>query len=202
MNSQSQTPSKADAVAMGAFVVAGVAIAAWTAWNAGARIAELVRGADVGVLVDFMGTPVQATASGSAVPVALNSGVVTVPQLNSGAIAYGVIGQVAFVVTIITIVFCLVALSRQLQRGRVFGRRNTALVMTAGITGLVGFTASDFFGSMLANSAMFQLVDDPVEIALLTVDPFTFVLAAFAIAIVGSVFTVGARLQRETEGLI
>lgn len=202
MSGETRTMSRADALAMGAFVVAGVAIAAWTAWNAGARIVELVRGTDVGVVVDFMGTPVQAAASGSAVPVALDSGTVTVPQLNSGAIAYGVMGQVAFVVTVITIVFCLVALSRQLQRGRVFGRRNTALVMTAGITGLVGFTASDFFGSMLANSAMFQLVDDPVEIALLTVDPFTFVLAAFAIAIVGSVFTVGARLQRETEGLI
>ena len=48
MNSQSQTPSKADAVAMGAFVVAGVAIAAWTAWNAGARIAELVLDAATG----------------------------------------------------------------------------------------------------------------------------------------------------------
>lgn len=194
--------SRADAVAMGVFVFAGAAIAAWTVWHTMARITELIGGTDVEVLVEFMGTPVEASLSGSTVPVALTSGVVTVPQLNSGAISYGVIGEVAFAVTVVTIVTCLIALSRELQRGRVFGTRSTVLVMTAGITGLVGFTASDFFASLHANSAMFQLVDGPTEIALITAEPFTFVLAAFAVAVVGSVFVVGARLQRETEGLV
>lgn len=202
MNSQVRTMSRADAIAMGAFVIAGVAIAVSTVWHTVARIVELAGGTEVPVLVEFMGTPVEASLSKSTVPVALDSGVVTVPQLNSGAMAYGIIGEALFAVTVVTIVFCLIALSRELQQGRVFGTRNTALVMTAGIAGLVGFTASDFFASMLANSAMFQLVDGPLEIAIMTIEPFTFVLAAFAIAIVGSVFVVGARLQRETEGLV
>lgn len=202
----SKTPeraiNRADAIAMGAFIVAGAAIAIVTAWSAVARIIELARGTDVPVLVEFMGTPVEASLSKSTVPVALDRGVVTVPQLNSGAMAYGIVGEALFAVTVITIVFCLIALSRELQQGRVFGTRSTALVVGAGITGLVGFTASDFFARTLANSAMFQLIDGPVEIAIMTVAPYTFVLPAFAIAIIGSVFVVGARLQRETEGLV
>lgn len=202
MNGQVRTMSRADAVAMGAFVIAGAAIAAWTVWHTVVRIIELAGGIDVPVLVEFMGTPVEASLSNSTVAVALDSGIVTVPQLNSGAMAYGVIGQAFFAVTVVTIVFCLIALSRELQIGRVFGTRSTVLVMTAGITGLVGFTASDFFASLLSNSVMFQMVDGPLDIAVMTVEPFTFLLAAFAIAIIGSVFVVGARLQRETEGLV
>ncbi len=36
----------------------------------------------------------------------------------------------------------------------------------------------------------------------MTIAPFTLILGAFAIAAVGTAFTVGDRLQRDTEGLV
>lgn len=193
--------SRADSVGVGIFVLAGIAIAFWTVWQAVARIIELARATDVPVWVEFLGTPVQAEVSGTSIPVDLDRGVVTIASLDAPGVVTGILGQVIFAATIVGVVFCLVALSANLLRARVFGRVNTALVMTGGILGLIGTAASAFCDNMLANSAMAQLVEAP-DTAVISVEPFPFILAAFAISIVGTVFIVGARLQRETEGLV
>lgn len=193
--------SRADSVGVAIFVFAGVAIAFWTVWQAVVRIIELARATDVPVSVEFLGTPVQASVSGTSIPVDLDRGIVTIADLGTPGVVTGILGQILFVVTIVGVVFCLVALSANLMRARVFGRTNTVLVMTGGILGLVGTAASAFCDNMLANSAMAQLVDGP-DTAVIAVEPFPFILAAFAVSIVGTVFVVGARLQRETEGLV
>ncbi|MEV7632303.1 hypothetical protein AB0N64_07850 [Microbacterium sp. NPDC089318] len=197
-----RTLSRGDTVSLALFVIAGVAIAAWTAWNVVVRIAELLGGGPVEVLVEFLDTRVDALVSATSLPIALDRGVITVEGLDAMGVASGVLGQLAFGITVVVVVVCLIALSRNILRGRVFGRNNTRLVAIGGGVGLVGAAASHFFDNMLANAAMAHAVDGPFDTAVMSVEPFTFVLAAFALAVVGSVFVVGDRLQRETEGLI
>jgi len=99
-------------------------------------------------------------------------------------------------------VSCLTLLSRNILRGRVFGKANTRIVTIGGMIGLLGAAASRFFDNMLANAAMAQLTDGPTDTAVMSIEPFTFILAAFALSVIGTVFVVGARLQHETEGLV
>jgi len=202
MQTQERTISKSDTAAMVLFVVAGAVIAGWTIWHAVTRIVELAIGRDVQVAVEFLGTPAQAQMETGALSVQLDSASVTVDSLRLMGAVPGIIGQVAFVVTIAGVVACLILLSRNILRGRVFGKANTRIVMTGGMIGLVGAAASRFFDNMLANAAMAQLTDGPTDTAVMSIEPFTFILAAFALSVIGTVFVVGARLQRETEGLV
>jgi hypothetical protein len=113
-----------------------------------------------------------------------------------------VLQQVALVLTVVTIVTCLSYLARSVFTGRLFGRGNTRLVGTAGIVGLVGFAAIPFFGNMGANAAFAQLSDGTFDNVIMSIEPFPFILGAFAVALAATVFVVGERLQRDAEGLI
>lgn len=197
-----RTLSRGDTVSLALFVIAGVAIAAWTVWNVCVRIAELVGGGAIDVLVQFLDTTADARIGDTTLPVELDQGVIAVEGLDAIGVVPGVLGQVAFGTTVVVVVACLIALSRNILRGRVFGRANTRLAAIGGGVGLIGAAASHFFDNMLANAAMARAIDGPFDTAVISVEPFTFVLAAFALAVVGSVFVVGDRLQRETEGLV
>ncbi len=93
-------------------------------------------------------------------------------------------------------------LARSILSGTVFSRRNTRLVMVAGIVGLLGFAAVRFFDNMLANAAVSAVTENAVDNAVISIEPFTFILAAFIISVIGTTFVIGDRLQRETEGLV
>src|SRR5690606_9378722 len=88
------------------------------------------------------------------------------------------------------------------MRGRPSSRRNTRLVGTAGIVGVLGFAAVPFFGNMGANAAFAQLSQGTFDNVIMAVDLFPFVLGAFVAALAGTVFAVGDRLRREAEGLV
>ncbi|MFS2242260.1 DUF2975 domain-containing protein [Microbacterium sp. OR16] len=197
-----RTLSKGDTVSLALFVIAGVAIAAWTVWNVSVRIGDLVRGGPIEVLVQFLDTTADARIGATTIPVELDQGVITVEGLGAIGVVPGVLGQIAFATTVVVVVACLIALSRNILRGRVFGKANTRLAAIGGGVGLIGAAASHFFDNMLANAAMAHAIDGPFDTAVISVEPFTFVLAAFALAVVGSVFVVGDRLQREAEGLV
>lgn len=202
MNQKERTISRGDTAAMMLFIAAGIGITAWTIWNAAARIVELAVGRDVRVMIEFIGSPAEAQLESGALPVSLDRASVTADSLGAMAAVPGIIGQIAFALTVTGVVACLILLSRNILRGRVFGRGNTRIVMAGGLVGLVGAAVSRFFDNMLANATMAQLTDGPLETAIMSVEPFTFILAAFALAVVGTVFVVGQRLQRETEGLV
>ena len=199
---RARTLSRGDTISLALFVIAGVAIAAWTAWNVAARIAELARGGSVEVLVEFIGTTADARIGATSLPVELDRGVITVDGLGTMGVVPGILGQLAFGITVVVVVACLIALSRNILRGRVFSRTNTRIVAIGGGAGLVGAATSRFFDNMLANAAMAQAIDGPFDTAVISIEPFTFVLAAFTVAVVGTAFVVGDRLQKDTEGLV
>lgn len=204
MNSTKQgTLTRGDRSALIGFCIAGLAIAVYFIVFSTIRIIELARGTAVPVLVEFMDAPVQIPlATGDSVTAGLDRATLTATSLPPIATGAGIIGQVVQILTIIAVIGCLILLARGILSGRVFSRRSTVLVMTAGITGLVGFAAVQFFDNMLANATVAAVTDNGIDNAVISVEPFTFILAAFIIAVIGTAFVIGEKLQRETEGLV
>ncbi|WP_176697074.1 hypothetical protein [Microbacterium sp. 3J1] len=206
------TMSRGDTASLFAFCIAGVVIAASITFSSIIRIIELASGANVPVLVEFAPDtpPVDLPlTTGGTVAVALDSATITAPQLPAIATVPGIIGQVLQILTIVVVIGCLILLARSTLSGRVFSRGHTALVATAGITGLLGFAAVRFFDNMLANATVAVVTDNGLDNAVITVEPFTFVLGAFVVALISTVFAIGDRLQREkvtlendTRGLV
>lgn len=197
--------SRGDRGALVGFCIAGALIAAYITVFSVIRIIELARGVDVPVLVEFISSKTSVDlplSTGTSIPVGVDSAVITAPELPAIAAVPGIIGQIAQILTIVIVIGCLILLARSVLTDRVFSRRNTALVATAGITGLVGFAAVRFFDNMLANATVARITDNGIDNAVMSVEPFTFILGAFILALIGTVFAVGDRLQRDTEGLV
>lgn len=195
--------SRGDIAALVGFCIAGAVIALYFTVYSIIRIIELAGGQQVPVAVEFLGDSVDLPLStGGTIAVALESGTITAPQLPLIAIVPGIIAQVVQIITVVVVVACLILLARMTIGGRIFGRGRTALAATAGITGLFGFAAVRFFDNMLANATISRVTDNGIDNAVITVEPFTFILGAFVVALITTVFSIGDRLQKDTEGLV
>lgn len=195
--------SRGDVASLVGFCVAGAVIAIYFTVFSIIRIVELARGTDVPVPVEFRGDSVDLPLStGGTIAVGLDSGTIVAPQLPLIAVVPGIIAQIVQIIAVVVVIACLILLARSTIGGRIFGRGLTALVATAGITGLLGFSGVRFFDNMLANAAVSRLTDNGIDNAVLTVEPFTFILAAFVIALITTVFSIGDRLQKDAEGLV
>jgi len=196
--------SRPDAAALIGFMVSGAVIAVWVVVNAVRRVLEVVPNRDVPVTAVFDGTPAQAPLGpdGAAVTVELATARLIAPELPVASVIALVIEQVALVATVLVVVGALLWLTKNIVRGTIFSRTNTALVSTAGIVGLLGFCAVPFFANMGANGAFAWISDRTFDNAVMSVDLFPLLLLAFIAALASTVFTVGDRLQRETEGLV
>ncbi|MFJ4175174.1 hypothetical protein [Microbacterium sp. NPDC089696] len=198
-----RTLSRGDVASLVGFCIAGVVIALYFTVFSITRIVELARGTDVAVPIEFLGDSVDLPlATGGTIPVALDSGTILAPQLPLVAVVPGILAQVVQIIAVVVVIACLILLARSTIGGRIFGRGRTALVATAGITGLLGFSGVRFFDNMLANATVSRLTDNAIDNAVITVEPFPFILAAFVIALITTVFSIGDRLQKETEGLV
>lgn len=199
-----QTPSRADTIGIRAFIVAGVGIVAWAVVGAVLRIVDALTSRDVRVLAEFAGTPAEAPIGpgGAPVTVELDRAYLFTDELPGASLVALVVAEVLFAVTVAAVVACLVLLSASTLRGRVFSRRNTRLVGTAGTVGLLGAAAVPFFRNMSANGAFARISDREFDNVVMSVDLMPYVLGAFVVAIIATAFAVGERLQRDTEGLV
>ena len=207
MNARSRSPralTLGDGVALVALALAGAVIAVVAVVQAILRIVEVLRNAEVPVLAVFNDTPAVAPIGidGAELPVVLEQAIVTVPALQPAAVGALVIQQVIGAGAIVAVVVCLLLIAVSVLRGRVFSRRNTALVSTAGIVGLLGVALHPFFGNMGANGAFALLSEGTFDNVVMSVDLGTLLVLAFVSGLLSTVFAVGHRLQRETEGLV
>lgn len=196
-------PSTADRVGIWIFIATGVAIVGWSSYAAYLQVARAL-GQDIPVLVQLNGLAVDAPLgpSGAPVPVALDSATLVVPELSSVGRFLAIAEPAVMLLTILGVVSCLLMLARNTLRGEMFGRANTSLVAGAGFTALIGFTLSGLLGQMLANEALFQVSGGGGQNFVVTFSPLPYLLGAFAFGIVLTAYTVGARIQRETDGLV
>lgn len=202
--------SRWDAAAMWFYGLLGVAFVVWTLVGATRRIIEVVGGAAGGaggtvpVLGEFAGTPAEAPIGpdGAAVTVELDRAVLLPTELPIASTVALVLEQVVIALSVTLAVGCLLVLTWSILHGRLFSRRNTALVATATGAALVGFAGAPFFANMGANGAFAWISDRTFDNVLLSVDPVLWFGVAFVGSIVTTAFSVGARLQRDTEGLV
>lgn len=201
---ETRRPTRGDTTALILFMLAGAVIAVWSIVAAVLRIIEVVPNRDVEVLARFSGTIAQAPIGpdGAAVPVMLESAVLNPPELPIASVVALVIQPIIGAVAVTTVIACLLLLSVNIIRGRVFSRTNTVLVTIAGFTALIGAAAVPFFGNMGANGAFAWISDQTFDNVLMTIEPFPFIALAFVAALASTVFSVGERIQRDTEGLV
>ena len=194
---------RADVLAMWFFIVVGAVIVGVTAYAGIARIVDVANGR-IEVPAEFSGTVAQAPIGpdGQLRDVELDSAVLKPETLSVAGMGALVIEQVVLVASIATVVGCLIALTLSVMRGRVFSRRSTALVAVAGFAWLAGLAGVPFFGNMVANDAFRSISDGTFDNVIMSVQVSSLFLAAFVVAIATTVFTIGARLQRETELLV
>jgi len=207
MNAQSRSDralTRGDGIALLLLAIAGAVIAVVAVVQAIVRIVEASRGGELSVLAVFNGTPGTAPigVNGAELPVLLEQAYVTVPSLQPAALGALIIQQAIGAIAIVAVVACLLLLAVSMLRGRVFSRRNTALVATASITGLLGVALYPFFGNIAANGAFALLSDRTFDNVVMSVDLSTILLLAFISGLLSTVFAVGHRLQGETEGLV
>ncbi|MFF8187321.1 hypothetical protein ACF044_08675 [Microbacterium sp. NPDC016588] len=197
--------SRGDTAGFLFFVVLGVGLAVWAVVHSVMRIVEVLPNRDVRVSAPFLDTVAQAPLGpdGAPVPVELGTGVIVAPELPIASLWALVIAEVLFAAVVVTVVVLLLLLTADILRGRIFSRRNTALVSVAGTVTLVGLAGVPFFQNMVANGALARMSDYTYDRgAVQVIDLPTLFGAAFVAALAGTVFTVGDRLQRDTEGLV
>lgn len=198
-------PSPGDRVAIAIFMVAGAAIVVWSGVSAYLRIMRVLLGESIPVTVQPIGLRVEAPLGpgGAAVPLQVDTATVEVPGLPASAFGAEILAQVIRFGTVAVVVLCLALLARSILRGRVFGRGNTALAATAGIVGLAGSGTALALGGAVGGGVLHDLGGSDADgFVFLVADPTLFIIGAFAFAVILTAFTVGAKLRRETEGLV
>lgn len=204
MSTQKVSPlRRADRVAVGIFSVLGLAIVAVAIVMAVQRIREFLSSGDVAVPVEFEGALSNiAPGAGATYETEIHTATIKVDGLSTTAVVAGIAQAVVVSVTIAVVVYCLIALSRRAVRGNVFGRGSTARVAIAGAVGLFGYAAATFLGGVVSVEAFAKAGRTMQTMVVMRFDVFPVIIAAFATGLIITVFAVGARLQRETEGLV
>ncbi|MFS0866218.1 hypothetical protein AB3M83_02650 [Microbacterium sp. 179-B 1A2 NHS] len=201
---RSRTLSRGDRTALLVLMAAGTILAGATVVAAVIRCVDVLSGGAAEVLAEFSGTPATAPigVDGAAVQVSVDSAVLHVDELPVFSVVALVLQQAVLVIAVVTVVACLLLLARSVLRDRVFSRRNTVLVTVAGVTTLLATAAHPFFGNMAANGAFAAISDGTFDNVVMTIEPATLLFTAFVAALGSTVFTVGERLQRDTDGLV
>lgn len=203
--STSRTLSRGDTWSFLLFIVAGVAIAAWAVIRSIGNIVAAVGNRDVRVPIEFLDTVAQAPVGpdGAAVPVELTGAVVTAPSLPIASLWALFLGEGLFAATVVTVVVLLLVLCVGILRGHIFSRRHTVLVTSVGVIALVGAFGVPFFHNMVANGALAWLSDRTYDRGLTQqIDLPVLIAIGFVAGLSSTVFAVGDRLQRDTEGLV
>jgi hypothetical protein len=181
------------ALAGGLAIVAGVV----------AIVRELVRilpNRDVPVPVDLDGVPHELVLTGGVTAEATEA-VVHVSGL--GAVPFSLVLAAAVLppVTMLVVAACSVLLGGSFFRGEFFGRENLVAVNVAAATLVVASLAIPSLQGSAASSALVSVGAETGHAVVLGLDG-RLLLAGFLLAGVGYAFQRGARLKRDTEGLV
>lgn len=203
MGTPATTLSRSDRIGMYATVVLGAIGAALTVWTTVARLAEVLPGRGIPVLVPFVGESASLPLGpdGAAVPVQVEQAVVTVDEPAAATffalVAHPVVTGLAVLAGIV--ILCLFCLN--LARGKAFTASTVRLVIAGTAVLLVGWVLGSLFETMGVNGALAAVSAHSYIGATVQVD-FTAAFGVLALGAIGAAFQIGQRLQRETEGLV
>lgn len=203
MNTTGSRLSKANRVSVQVLYALCALIVLATGYAATHRLISVIRGA-FPVEVTLNDTRTSLTINETSIGADLGSMTVTAPPLSGVGLVTAALEPILVFITIAIIVVSAVMLTQRLQRGLVFGAPSTALVATIGLTALVGFTLAAVCRGITGAETLTALAGNAAlpHATLLTVNPAVMVVGAVLTATLTTAFSVGARLQRDTEGLI
>ncbi|GAA2826556.1 hypothetical protein FB468_1489 [Leucobacter komagatae] len=143
------------------------------------------------------------TTSGTPFPIDVSAGSVTVDRLTSIETGYLTAQHTVAYIATLAVVTALILLGRNTFRGRVFSRANTAILFVGATLGAAGYFFSSLLQQMASNELIHRLSEGNLEVWMLASgNPTPVLLGTLAFTVVLFAYAVGARLQRETEGLV
>jgi len=186
------------------YALLGAGFVGWTIVRAVLRIIEVAGNHDVRVFAHFTGTPAEAPIGpdGSAVTVELETAFLLPQELPVASVVALVLEPIVVVASVTVGVGSLLLLVWGVLHGRLFSRRHTALVAAATGAALFGLIMAPFLANMGANGAFAWISERTFDNAILTVDFVQWFGIAFLGSIVTTAFSVGDRLQRDTDLLV
>lgn len=203
MSTSPTSLSRSDRIGMYGTVVLGAIGAAFTVWAMITRLAEVLPGRDIPVLVPFSGETAQLPIGpgGTDLTVDVDRAVVTVNDPAAATffalVAQPIVTGLAVLVGIVLLcLFCV-----NLARGRAFARSTVRIVLTGTVVLLVGWVLGSLFQTMGVNGTLSAVSDSGYDGVLFETD-FTVVFSILALGAIGAAFQIGHKLQRDTEGLV
>ncbi|MGB3909002.1 MAG: hypothetical protein WBL06_00835 [Pseudolysinimonas sp.] len=203
MSTATTSLSRSDRIGMYATIVLGAIGAAVTVWVTITRLAEVLPGRDIPVLVPFIGetATLPIGPGGAEVPVEVDQAIVTVtdpaPATLFALIAQPIVVGLAILAGILLLcLFCF-----NLARGRAFAKSTVRIVLTGVVVLGVGWVLGSLFQTMAVNGTLSAVSDYSYDGVLFETD-FTAVFGLLALGAIGAAFQIGHRLQREAEGLV
>lgn len=143
------------------------------------------------------------TTNGTPFSIDVSAGSVTVDRLTAIEAGYLTAQHTVAYVATLAVVAALILLGRNTFRGRIFSRANTAILFVGATLGAAGYFFSTLLQQMASNELIHRLSGGNLEVwVLASGNPTPALLGTLAFAVVLSAYAVGARLQRETEGLV
>ena len=203
MSTATTSLSRSDRIGMYATIVLGAIGAAVTAWVAITRLAEVLPGRDIPVLVPFVGetATLPIGPGGAAEPVEVDQAIVTVAN-PAAATHFALVAQPIVVgLAILAGILLLCLFCFNLARGRAFATSTVRILFLGTGVLLVGWVLGSLFQTMAVNGALSAVSDYSYDGVLFQTD-FTAVFGILALGAIGAAFQIGHRLQRETEGLV
>jgi hypothetical protein len=181
------------ALAGGLMVVAGIV----------AIVRDLVRilpNRDVPVTVDLAGVPHELLVNGT-VGAEATEAVVRVSGLGPAPFAVVLAAALLPAITLLVVAACFTLLGGSFFRGEFFTRANLVAINTAAAALVLASVLTPSLAGTAASSALESLDAVTGQSVVLGLDMPLF-LAGFLLAAVGYAFQRGARLKRDTEGLV
>lgn len=203
MSTASTALSRADRVGMYLTVALGIAGAVATIWVTVARLAAVLSGHGIPVLVPFVDETADLPIGpgGARVAVDVDQAIVTVTDPAPATYFALVAGPIVTGLAILAGIVLLCLLCLNLARGRAFAASTVRIVFVGTGVLLGGWVLGSLFQTMGVNGTLAAVSDHQYDGVLFQTD-FSAVFAALALGAIGAAFQVGNRLQRETEGLV
>ncbi len=203
MSTAATTLSRSDRIGLYLTVLLGAVGAAVTTVTAITRLAEVIPGHDIRVLVPFVNetAPLPIGSNGAPIDVSVDQAIVTVADPGAVTLFALIADPIVTALTIIAEIVLLCLLCVNIARGRAFHRRTVHIVSWSSGVLLVGWVLTSLFRTMGVNGALAAVSDHSYDGVLFQTD-FTPVFGVLALGAVLLAFQIGHRLERETEGLV
>lgn len=203
MSTATTALSRSDRIGMYATIVLGAIGAAVTVWVTITRLAQVLSGGGIPVLVPFVGetATLPLGPGGAEVPVEVDQAIVTVVD-PAAATFFALVAQ-PIVTGLATLagILLLCLLCFNLARGRAFAASTVRILIVGTGVLLGGWVLGSLFQTMAVNGTLAAVSNREYDGVLFQTD-FTIVFGVLALGAITAAFQIGHRLQRETEGLV